>query len=132
MSAYLSYETERREIIIVPVNILELNINGSNTSRWYPESFRISFLNDTDAYEFIKFFEIEQEEISWKYIKSDLFLYNKEMRFGFKGCFPTEFNIDIPEVELHYDYFNSHTLNEQDKLVLLSQNRNLKLEALGI
>lgn len=136
MRSYLSYETEKREIRIVPVNVLELELNVK-THGWqrnYSESFRISFLNDTDAYEFMKFFEIEHSEINWKYIKNNLFLYHKEMRFDFKGCFPTEFtyNTDIIEVEIHYDHFESHDLSEEDKLILLSQSRHQKLKSLGI
>ena len=82
----------------------------------------------------MKFFEIEQEEIIWKYVKYDLFLYHKEMRFDFRGCFPSEFNynIDIQEVEIHFDYLSSFSLNEKDKLLLLSQSRHKKLESLGI
>ena len=73
MTSYLSYETEKREIRIVPVNVLELDTNVKNHG-WqcnYSEFFRMSFLNDTDAYEFLKFFEIDQEE-NLKYIKSIL------------------------------------------------------------
>lgn len=133
MTSYLSYETEQREIRIVPVNVLELDLNVKNHG-WqcnYSEFFRMSFLNDTDAYEFLKFFEIDQEENS-KYIKSILFLYHKEMRFVFNGCFPTEFTYDTQEVEIHYDHFESHTLKDMDKLLLLSQTRHKKLESLGI
>ena len=134
MISYLSYETEKREIRIVPINVLELKLNMGVSSRWQPDSFRISFIDDIDAYNFMKFFEVEQEEINWKYIKNNLLIFHKEMKFDFKGCFPTEFtyNLDILEVEIHSDYFESHTLNDVDKLLLLSQSRNRKLESLGI
>ena len=45
MTSYLSYETEKREIRIVPVNVLELDINVKNHG-WqcnYSECFRMSF-----------------------------------------------------------------------------------------
>jgi hypothetical protein len=90
MISYLSYETERREIRIVPVNVIDFKqstIVKSNIHE-YSDSFKISFINDSDAYQFIQFFEIEQSEITWKYIKHDLFLYHKDMRFDFKGSFP--------------------------------------------
>ena len=62
MSSYLSYETERREIRIVPVNVieLELNVRTHGWQRNYSDSFKLSFINDTDAYQFLQFFEIEQ------------------------------------------------------------------------
>jgi hypothetical protein len=48
MTSYLSYETEKREIRIVPVDVLELDLNIKNHG-WqcnYSEFFRMSFLND--------------------------------------------------------------------------------------
>jgi hypothetical protein len=134
MISYLSYETEKREIRIVPINVLELKLNMGVSSRWQPDSFRISFIDDIDAYNFMKFFEVEQEEINWKYIKNNLLIFHKEMKFDFKGCFPTEFtyNLDILEVEIHYDHFETNPLTEQDELVLKSQVRELKLKSIGI
>ena len=134
MTSYLSYETERREIRIVPVNVieLELNVRTHGWQRNYSEHFRISFLNESEAYQFIQFFEIGQSEIHSKYIKAELFLYHKEMRFDFRGSFPTSFNPDNQEIEIHYDHFESHPLSEEDKLILLSQSRHKKLESLGI
>ena len=82
MSSYLSYETERREIRIVPVNVIDFkpSVSVNNMGiREYSDSFKVSFINDTDAYQFIRFFEIEQSEITWKYIKHDLFLYYKDL-----------------------------------------------------
>ena len=134
MSSYLSYETERREIRIVPVNVIELKLNV-RTHGWqrnYSDSFKLSFINDTEAYQFIQFFEIEQSEIGSKYIKAELLLYYKDMKYDFRGSFPTSFNPDNQEVEIHYDHFESHDFNEEDKLVLLSQSRHKKLESLGI
>ena len=134
MTSYLSYETERREIRIVPVNVIELefNIKLHGWQRNYSDSFKLSFINYTAAYQFIQFFEIEQSEIHSKYIKAELFLYHKEMRFDFRGSFPTSFNPDNQEIEIHYDHFESHPLSEEDKLILLSQSRHKKLESLGI
>lgn len=134
MSAYLSYETERREIRIVPVNVIELefNIKLHGWQRNYSDSFKLSFINDTDAYQFLQFFEIEQSEIGSKYIKAELLLYYKDMKYDFRGSFPTSFNPDNQEVEIHYDHFESHELSEEDKLILLSQSRHQKLKALGI
>ena len=134
MTSYLSYETERREIRIVPVNVIELefNIKLHGWQRNYSDSFKLSFINYTDAYQFIQFFEIGQSEIHSKYIKAELFLYHKEMRFDFRGSFPTSFNPDNQEIEIHYDHFESHPLSEEDKLILLSQSRHKKLEYLGI
>ena len=134
MTSYLSYETERREIRIVPVNVIELefNIKLHGWQRNYSDSFKLSFINYTDAYQFIQFFEIGQSEIHSKYIKAELFLYHKEMRFDFRGSFPTSFNPDNQEIEIHYDHFESHPLSEEDKLILLSQSRHKKLESLGI
>lgn len=137
MSSYLSYETERREIRIVPVNVIDFKPSVSVNSmgiREYSDSFKVSFINDTEAYQFIQFYEIEQSEITWKYIKHDLSLYHKDMRYDFRGSFPRtiSFEMDFQEIEIHYDYFDSLTLSEQDKLVLLSQTRHLKLKELGI
>ena len=134
MTSYLSYETERREIRIVPVNVieLELNVRTHGWQRNYSDSFKLSFINYTDAYQFIQFFEIEQSEIHSKYIKAELFLYHKEMRFDFRGSFPTSFNPDNQEIEIHYDHFESHPLSEEDKLFIISKERDQKLTLLGI
>lgn len=139
MNSYLYYETESREERLIPVNVLDLKIGLTTVSLTtmsrmsdYCESFKISFFNDSDVYQFLQFFEIEQDEITWKYIKNELVIYHKEMRFNFLGCFPQEFNTENQEVEIHYDYSSSHTLNDTDKSVLISQSRHKKLEYLGI
>lgn len=137
MTAYLSYETEKREIRIVPINVIDFkpSVSVNNMGiREYSDSFKISFINDIEAYQFTQFYEIEQSEINWKYIKHDLFLYYKDMRYDFRGSFPRSISseMDFQEIEIHYDYFESHPLSEEDKLVLLSQSRHKKLESLGI
>lgn len=48
MSSYLSYETERREIRIVPVNVIDFkpSVSVKNMGiQEYPYSFKISFMN---------------------------------------------------------------------------------------
>ena len=132
MNSYISYETEKREVRIVPVNVLELTTQPLGTSIRESERLKISFFNDIDTYKFLKFFEIDHEEINWKYIKCTLLLYHKDMRFDFKGCFTTSFNLDMREAEINYDHFEYKILNEVDKLLLLSQERHKKLESLGI
>ncbi len=137
MISYLSYETEKREIRMIPVQVLELELSVTTSSRWqreYSDSFEISFINLVDAYDFLKFYEIEQSEITWKYIKNDLVLYHKDMRINFHGSFPKEINyfIDNQSISIHYDYFETNPLNEQDELILKSQVRELKLKSIGI
>lgn len=129
MTSYLSYETEKREIITLPVNVLKLDLSV-RTLGWtmeYSDSFEISFHNEFEAWEFIKFFGIEHSQENWKYIKHDLLLYHKEMKLDFKGCFPQEITCDIDNqsVVIHYDYFESLPLPLDDM-------RELKLKSIGI
>ncbi len=52
MISYLSYETEKREIRMIPVQVLELELSVTTSSRWqreYSDSFEISFINLVDA-----------------------------------------------------------------------------------
>lgn len=138
MTSYLSYETEKREIRMVPVNVIDFKSSSISTNnmniREFTSSFKLSFFNETEAYQLLQFFEIEQSEINWKYIKQDLSLYHKDMKYDFRGCFSRtiSFEMNFQEIEINYDYFESHPMVEEDKLILLSQTRNQKLKSLGI
>ena len=128
MTSYLSYETEKREIITSPVNVLKLDLSVRTLgwAREYSDSFEISFHNEFEGWEFIKFFGIEHSQENWKYIKHDLLLYHKEMKLDFRGCFPQEF--DNQSVVIHYDYFATTLLEK----LPLDDMRELKLKSIGI
>lgn len=141
MKSYLSYETEKREIRVVPINV-SLNDLESNHAHFfsrratYIHSIKISFLNEIDAYQFLQLFEINKVEVDWKYIKHDINIFC-ERKLLVKGSSPRKFSFDknwenIKEIEIDYDSITSSSLSEEDKLFLISKERDQKLISLGI
>lgn len=139
MKSYLSYETEKREIRVVPINVSldDLKSRRYNHLRaTYIYSIKISFLNESDAYQFLQFFEIDKVEVDWKYIKHDINIFC-EKKFSLKGSSPATIGFDknwenIKEIEIDYDSITSSSLSEEDKLFLISKERDQKLISLGI
>jgi hypothetical protein len=130
--SYLLYETESRKIIIAPIEVEELKISVRNSYGRYDDSFKISFKNSQDSYDFLNLYEIFDNNS--KFIKFDLSLYYNNLRFNFYGSFP----ISIEEVdgkqiiEINYDHHDSETISEEDYLKIITLNRELKLKSIGI
>lgn len=141
MKSYLSYETEKREIRVVPINVSLDDLESNNTHnlfsrRYYHNFIKISFLDESDAYQFLQFFEIDKVEVDWKYIKHDINIFC-EKKFSLKGSSPATIGFDknwenIKEIEIDYDSITSSSLSEEDKLFLISKERDQKLISLGI
>lgn len=130
MKAYLSYETERREIRIVSIDLLERDYLGYE--------FKISFYDQEDAYKFLQFFSIEHEEFNWKYVKHDLIIYKliQNELLHLKGCYPNNINfnesMELTNIGLSYDRYEKFELSEEDKSFIISKERDQKLTLLGI
>jgi hypothetical protein len=130
MKAYLSYETEKREIRIVPIDLSERDYLGYQV--------KISFIDQEDAYKFLQFFSIEHEEFNWKYVKQDLTIYKliENELLHLKGCCPSNINfnksMELNNIELSYDRYEKFELSEEDRLFIISKERDQKLTLLGI
>jgi len=126
MKPFIQYETESRKIIIVPIEVEELKIGR------YEDSFKISFLNFSDAYDFLNLYELYDKNS--KFIKFDLILYYGSLKFIFYGAFPSQIEqvVDKQIIEINYDFQESFTLSEEDELKIKEINRNIKLSSLGI
>jgi hypothetical protein len=130
MKAYLSYETEKREIRIVPIDLSERDYLGYQV--------KISFIDQEDGYKFLQFFSIEHEEFNWKYVKQDLTIYKliENELLHLKGCCPSNINfnksMELNNIELSYDRYEKFELSEEDRLFIISKERDQKLNLLGI
>jgi hypothetical protein len=130
MKAYLSYETEKREIRIVPIDLSERDYLGYQV--------KISFIDQEDGYKFLQFFSIEHEEFNWKYVKQDLTIYKliENELLHLKGCCPSNINfnksMELNNIELSYDRYEKFELSEEDRLFIISKERDQKLTLLGI
>jgi hypothetical protein len=132
MKPFIQYETESRKIIIAPIEVEELKISVRNSYGRYEDSFKISFLNFSDAYDFLNLYELYDKNS--KFIKFDLILYYGSLKFIFYGAFPSQIEqvVDKQIIEIVYDVQNSVTVTEEDELKIKEINRNLKLSSLGI
>jgi hypothetical protein len=130
MKAYLSYETEKREIRIVPIDLSERDYLGYQV--------KISFIDQEDGYKFLQFFSIEHEEFNWKYVKQDLTIYKliENELLHLKGCCPSNINfnksMELNNIELSYDRYEKFEFSEEDRLFIISKERDQKLTLLGI
>lgn len=130
--AYLLYETESRKIVISPIEVVQLKISVRVTWQEYDDSFKISFKNSKDSYEFLNLYEIFDNNS--KFIKFDLTLYYNNLKFNFYGSFPTSIEESDGNqiIEINYDHHDSETISEKDYLKILTLNRELKLQSIGI